>query len=118
MTDEVLGIFKTISEEVVPQADTLRELDAKIGDGDLGITVTRGAITSPGTASDSTKSADASCFFIFSLLFGWMRQAMPRGSRRAIPGDSRSPATYVCQDDGYIMRRWVGRVGGPRWPLP
>ena len=42
MTDEVLGIFKTISEEVVPQADTLRELDAKIGDGDLGITVTRG----------------------------------------------------------------------------
>jgi dihydroxyacetone kinase phosphoprotein-dependent L subunit len=42
MTDEVLGIFKTISKEVVPQADTLRELDAKIGDGDLGITVTRG----------------------------------------------------------------------------
>ena len=42
MTDEVLGIFKTISEEVVPQANTLRDLDAKIGDGDLGITVTRG----------------------------------------------------------------------------
>jgi dihydroxyacetone kinase phosphoprotein-dependent L subunit len=42
MTDEVLGIFKTISNEVVPQADVLRELDAKLGDGDLGITITRG----------------------------------------------------------------------------
>jgi len=42
MTDEVIGIFKAISEEVVPQADTLRDLDAKIGDGDLGITITRG----------------------------------------------------------------------------
>ena len=42
MTDEVLGIFKTIAAKVVPQADTLRDLDAKIGDGDLGITITRG----------------------------------------------------------------------------
>ena len=42
MTDEILEIFKAISDEVVPQADTLRDLDAKIGDGDLGITVTRG----------------------------------------------------------------------------
>ena len=42
MTDEVLGIFKTIAAEVVPQADVLRDLDAKIGDGDLGITITRG----------------------------------------------------------------------------
>ena len=42
MTDEVLGIFKTIAAEVVPQADILRDLDAQIGDGDLGITITRG----------------------------------------------------------------------------
>ncbi|NQW19568.1 MAG: DAK2 domain-containing protein [Chloroflexi bacterium] len=42
MTDEVLGIFKAISDEVVPQAEILRDLDAKIGDGDLGITITRG----------------------------------------------------------------------------
>ena len=42
MTDEVLGIFKTIAAEVVPQADVLRDLDAKIGDGDLGVTITRG----------------------------------------------------------------------------
>jgi dihydroxyacetone kinase-like protein len=42
MTDEILGIFKAISDDVVPQADLLRELDAKLGDGDLGITVTRG----------------------------------------------------------------------------
>ena len=42
MTDEILGIFKAISDDVVPQADVLRELDAKLGDGDLGITVTRG----------------------------------------------------------------------------
>ena len=42
MTDEVLGIFKPIAAEVMPQADVLRDLDAKIGDGDLGITITRG----------------------------------------------------------------------------
>ena len=42
MTDEVLGIFKTIAAEVMPQANVLRDLDAKIGDGDLGITITRG----------------------------------------------------------------------------
>lgn len=42
MTDEILEIFKTMSEEVVPQADTLRDLDSQIGDGDLGITITRG----------------------------------------------------------------------------
>jgi dihydroxyacetone kinase-like protein len=42
MTDEVLDIFKIIAAEVVPQADVLRDLDAMIGDGDLGITITRG----------------------------------------------------------------------------
>ncbi|MDP6666765.1 MAG: DAK2 domain-containing protein [Dehalococcoidia bacterium] len=42
MTDEVLSILKTIADEVVPQSETLRDLDAKIGDGDLGITITRG----------------------------------------------------------------------------
>ncbi|MDA0677164.1 MAG: dihydroxyacetone kinase subunit DhaL [Chloroflexi bacterium] len=42
MTDEVLGMFRAISEHVVPQASTLRDLDAKIGDGDLGITIIRG----------------------------------------------------------------------------
>ena len=42
MTDAVLGIFRAISEHVVPQASTLRDLDAKIGDGDLGITIIRG----------------------------------------------------------------------------
>ncbi len=42
MTDEVLSIFKTISDEIIPQAEVLRDLDAKIGDGDLGITITRG----------------------------------------------------------------------------
>ena len=42
MADAVLEIFRTISEQVVPQADTLRDLDSQIGDGDLGITITRG----------------------------------------------------------------------------
>ncbi len=42
MTDAIPGIFRAISEDVVPQADTLRDLDSQIGDGDLGITVTRG----------------------------------------------------------------------------
>lgn len=42
MTDAVPGILRAISEDVVPQADTLRELDSQIGDGDLGITITRG----------------------------------------------------------------------------
>lgn len=42
MSDAVPRILQTISEEVVPQADTLRDLDSKIGDGDLGITITRG----------------------------------------------------------------------------
>ncbi len=42
MADEILEILRVIADEVPPQADTLRDLDAKIGDGDLGITVTRG----------------------------------------------------------------------------
>ncbi len=42
MADEILEILRIIADEVPPQADTLRDLDAKIGDGDLGITVTRG----------------------------------------------------------------------------
>lgn len=42
MADEVLEILQIVADEVPRQADTLRELDAKIGDGDLGITVTRG----------------------------------------------------------------------------
>ena len=42
MSDAVPGIFRAISEEVVPQAEILRDLDSKIGDGDLGITITRG----------------------------------------------------------------------------
>jgi dihydroxyacetone kinase-like protein len=42
MADEILEILQVIADEVPPQADTLRKLDAEIGDGDLGITVTRG----------------------------------------------------------------------------
>ena len=42
MADAIPGIFRAISDDVVPQADTLRVLDSRIGDGDLGITVTRG----------------------------------------------------------------------------
>lgn len=42
MTDAIPGILRAISEDVVPQADVLRDLDSQIGDGDLGITVTRG----------------------------------------------------------------------------
>ncbi len=42
MTDAVPGILRAISEDVVPKADTLRDLDSQIGDGDLGITITRG----------------------------------------------------------------------------
>ena len=42
MADEILEILQVVADEVPPQADILRELDAKIGDGDLGITVTRG----------------------------------------------------------------------------
>lgn len=42
MTDAVPAIFRAIAEDVVPQADVLRDLDSQIGDGDLGITVTRG----------------------------------------------------------------------------
>ena len=39
---KVLNIFKSINTHVVPQADVLRDLDSQIGDGDLGITITRG----------------------------------------------------------------------------
>lgn len=42
MADAVPGILRAISEDVVPQAGTLRHLDSQIGDGDLGITITRG----------------------------------------------------------------------------
>lgn len=42
MADAVPGILRAISERVVPQANVLRDLDSKIGDGDLGITITRG----------------------------------------------------------------------------
>ncbi|MCH7740323.1 MAG: dihydroxyacetone kinase subunit L [Chloroflexi bacterium] len=42
MADEILEILQVVADEVPPQAGTLRDLDAKIGDGDLGITVTRG----------------------------------------------------------------------------
>lgn len=42
MADEILDILQVVADEVPPQADTLRELDARLGDGDLGITVTRG----------------------------------------------------------------------------
>lgn len=42
MADEILEILQVVADEVTPQAGTLRDLDAKIGDGDLGITVTRG----------------------------------------------------------------------------
>lgn len=42
MADAIPGILRAISEDVVPKAGILRELDSKIGDGDLGITITRG----------------------------------------------------------------------------
>ncbi len=42
MTDEVLDILEVVATQVIAQADTLRELDARVGDGDLGVTVTRG----------------------------------------------------------------------------
>ncbi len=42
MADVILDILQVVADKVPPQADTLRELDARIGDGDLGITVTRG----------------------------------------------------------------------------
>ena len=42
MAEPVPGILRAISEDVVPKADTLRDLDSQIGDGDLGITITRG----------------------------------------------------------------------------
>ena len=42
MADEILDILQVVADEVPPQADTLRELDARLGDGDLGSTVTRG----------------------------------------------------------------------------
>ncbi len=42
MTEAIPGMLRAISDDVVPQADTLRDLDSQIGDGDLGITLTRG----------------------------------------------------------------------------
>lgn len=42
MADEVVDVLQEVVREVSPQADLLRELDAKIGDGDLGVTIKKG----------------------------------------------------------------------------
>lgn len=42
MADEVVDVLHEVVRDVSPHADLLRELDAKIGDGDLGITITKG----------------------------------------------------------------------------
>ena len=42
MTDEVISILERIATDVPKRAEELRELDARLGDGDLGFTVTRG----------------------------------------------------------------------------
>ncbi len=39
---DVAGVLGKIAEGAIPHADRLRELDAKIGDGDLGVTITKG----------------------------------------------------------------------------
>jgi dihydroxyacetone kinase-like protein len=40
--DDVIAFLRMLSEEMPQHKDTLRELDAQIGDGDLGITVSIG----------------------------------------------------------------------------
>ena len=42
MADPVIDILAAAARAVTAQADTLRDLDARIGDGDLGVTVTKG----------------------------------------------------------------------------
>ena len=40
--DDVVAILRKMAQDLPKQADLLRELDAAIGDGDLGITITIG----------------------------------------------------------------------------
>ena len=42
MSDDVISILERITADVPGRAEELRELDARIGDGDMGFTVTRG----------------------------------------------------------------------------
>ncbi len=42
MSDEVVSILERIAADVPKCADELRDLDARIGDGDLGFTVSKG----------------------------------------------------------------------------
>ena len=42
MSDDVIAILERIATDVPERAEELRELDARIGDGDLGFTVTKG----------------------------------------------------------------------------
>ena len=42
MSDDVISILERVAADVPGHADELRELDARIGDGDLGFTVTKG----------------------------------------------------------------------------
>ena len=52
MADEVVDVLQEVVREVAPQADLLRELDAKIGDGDLGVTITKGLAAVEETLAD------------------------------------------------------------------
>jgi len=42
LSDEVISILERVASDVPKHAEELRELDARIGDGDLGFTVTKG----------------------------------------------------------------------------
>jgi len=42
LSDDVISILERIASDVPERAEELRDLDARIGDGDLGFTVTKG----------------------------------------------------------------------------
>jgi len=42
LSDEVISMLERVAADVPERAEELRELDARIGDGDLGFTVTKG----------------------------------------------------------------------------
>ena len=65
MSDDVILILQRVAADVPARAEELRELDARIGDGDLGFTITKG--------------------------LGAMAEALP-GLKRQPPGDQLAKA--------------------------
>lgn len=55
---DVIDMFACVSEEFAEQKDTLCEMDAKMGDGDLGLTMSKGYGALPQLLKDNSAEGD------------------------------------------------------------